>query len=145
MLQSAFSSPSKLPGPRNEPLTIRRTGINRGATLADEFARFLIGGLVVSAFAALGGLFKPTSFAGLFGAAPSVGLATLALTISKDGKIYASTECRSMIAGAVALCLYSIFVSQLMRRFRMSAMSATLSSMPLWFLTAFGLSRIFLR
>lgn len=99
----------------------------------------------MSAFGALGGLFKPTSFAGLFGAAPSVGLATLALTISKDGKLYASTECRSMMAGAVALCLYSIFVSQLMHRFRMSAVSATLSAMPVWFLAAFGLSRIFLR
>src|ERR1700692_2166810 len=55
----------------------------------------------------VGGLFKPTSFAGLFGAAPSFALATLALTISKNGRPYASTECRSMMAGAAALCLYS--------------------------------------
>ena len=54
--------------------------------LSEALARFLIGGLVVSAFAMIGGLFKPTSFAGLFGAAPSVALATLALAISKDGK-----------------------------------------------------------
>jgi hypothetical protein len=60
------------------------------------------------AFATIGGLFKPTSFAGLFGAAPSVALAALVLTISKDGKPFAATECRSMLAGAAGLCLYSL-------------------------------------
>jgi hypothetical protein len=105
----------------------------------------MIGGVVVSAFATAGGLFKPTSFAGLFGAAPSVALATLALTISSNGKPYASAECRSMIAGAAALCLYSILVSQLLSRFRLSALKATLYALPLWFLTAFGLWRILLK
>jgi hypothetical protein len=88
--------------------------------LSDTLVRIVIGGLVVSAFATVGGLFKPTSFAGLFGAAPSVALATLAMAISKDGKDYAGTECRSMMAGAAGLCLYSILVSQLLARFRLS-------------------------
>jgi hypothetical protein len=113
--------------------------------LSDSLVRFLIGGLVVSVFATVGGLFKPLSFAGLFGAAPSVALATLTLAISKDGKAYAGMECRSMIAGAAGLCLYSILVSQLLSRFRLSALVSTLSAIPLWFLTAFGLWRIFLR
>ena len=39
--------------------------------------RFLVGGAVVSVFALIGDLVKPKSFAGLFGAAPSVALATL--------------------------------------------------------------------
>jgi hypothetical protein len=112
--------------------------------LSEIFTRFLIGGLVVSAFATIGGLFKPTSFAGLFGAAPSVALATLALAISKDGKDFAGTECRSMMAGAAGLLLYSILVSQLLARFRLSALTATLSAMPLWLVTALGLWRIFL-
>jgi hypothetical protein len=107
--------------------------------MVDEFVRFLIGGAVVCAFATFGRILKPVSFAGLFGAAPSVALATLALTVSKDGKIYASSECRSMIAGAVALGLYSLFVSYLMAKLRMSALSATLSSTALWFFPAFGL------
>ncbi len=39
--------------------------------------RFVIGGIVVSTFAILADLFKPKSFPiGLFGAAPSVALAT---------------------------------------------------------------------
>jgi hypothetical protein len=113
--------------------------------LTDALARFLIGGLVVSAFATVGGPFKPRSFAGLFGAAPSVALATLALAISKDGKVFAGTECRSMMAGAAALCVYSFLVSQLLRRFRLSALIATLAGMPLWFLAAFGLWRSFLK
>jgi hypothetical protein len=108
-------------------------------------ARFFIGGIIVSAFAILGSLFKPTSFAGLFGAAPSVALATLALAVAKEGKVYASIECRSMMAGAVALGMYSLLVCQLLMRIRLSALKATLASTPLWFLTAFCLWQIFLR
>jgi hypothetical protein len=62
--------------------------------------RFLAGGSIVTLFAVLGDLFKPKSFAGLFGAAPSVALATLSLTIVTEGPRYASIEARSMIAGA---------------------------------------------
>ena len=47
--------------------------------------RFLAGGIVVSAFALLGDILRPKSFAGLFGAAPSVGLATLTLALLKQG------------------------------------------------------------
>ena len=38
--------------------------------------RFFVGGVVVSVFAALAEIFRPKSFAGLFGAAPSIALAT---------------------------------------------------------------------
>ena len=65
--------------------------------------RFVVGGLVVSLFAVIGDVLKPKSFAGLFGAAPSVALATLALTIATDGKTYAALEARSMIVGACGL------------------------------------------
>ncbi len=43
--------------------------------------RFVVGGIIVSLFAALGDVLGPKSFAGLFGAAPSIALATVALTI----------------------------------------------------------------
>jgi hypothetical protein len=107
--------------------------------------RFLIGGLVVSAFAIIGGLFKPTSFAGLFGAAPSVALATLSLAIATDGKQYASTECLSMIAGALAMGVYCLVVSRLLMRRRMSALRATLTASPVWFAVAFGLWKVIAR
>jgi hypothetical protein len=61
--------------------------------------RFLVGSAVVSAFAIIGDLLKRKSFAGLCGAAPSVALATLGLTIATEGASYAATESRSMMAG----------------------------------------------
>ena len=82
---------------------------------------------------------------GVFGAAPSVALATLGLGILKEGKGYASVECRSMIAGAVALGVYSLVVTQLLMRLRMSTLNATLSAMLIWFITAFGLWLVLLR
>jgi hypothetical protein len=68
--------------------------------------RFLVGGAVVSVFALLGDLLKPKSFAGLFGAAPSVALATLSLSVVTDGASCAATEARSMMAGAVSFSEY---------------------------------------
>ena len=107
--------------------------------------RFLIGGAIVSVFAMAGDLFQPRSFAGLFGAAPSVALATLLLTVSKEGAGYASLECRSMLAGAAALGIYAWVVCRLLIRRRMDAFPATLYAMPAWFAAAFGLWFAFLR
>jgi hypothetical protein len=107
--------------------------------------RFLVGGMVVSAFALIGNLLKPKSFAGLFGAAPSVALATLGLTVATKGASYAATEARSMMAGAVAFFFYASFVSWVMMRYRFKALSVTLGAMPLWFAIAFGLWGLGLR
>lgn len=61
--------------------------------MIDIIVRFLIGGLIVFAFSLVSDLFKPKTFAGLFGAAPSVALATLAPTVMKEGKKqYAAIE-----------------------------------------------------
>ena len=113
--------------------------------MAELVIRFILGGLVVSAFAMIGDLFKPKSFAGLFGAAPSVAFASLALTIHKHGKPYAAVEGRSMMAGAVALFVYCVVVTWLLKRDRMHALGATTSAAAAWFLTAFGLWAAFLR
>lgn len=110
---------------------------NGGDRVSELLMRFVIGGLLVSAFAVVGDLFKPKSFGGLFGAAPSVALATLALTIAKDGRSYAAIEARSMLAGAAALFVYAIVVSRLLMRHRISAFTATVASVPVWFTTAF--------
>jgi hypothetical protein len=56
--------------------------------LKEVLFRFLVGGVVVSAFSAIGDILKPKSFAGLFRAAPSVALATLSLTIAGNGTSY---------------------------------------------------------
>jgi hypothetical protein len=101
--------------------------------------RFLIGGAVVSAFALLGDLFKPKSFAGLFGAAPSVALATLSLTLTAETAPYVATEARSMVVGAIAFFVYASVVSWVMMRYKWRALPVTASSILLWLGVAFGL------
>jgi hypothetical protein len=107
--------------------------------------RFLIGGAVVSAFSALGDVLKPKSFAGLFGAAPSVALATLALTIATDGPSYAATEARSMIAGALAMFVYASVVLWVMFKYKPSALLVSTSLMAAWLVTSFGIWFLVLR
>ena len=100
--------------------------------------RFLIGGTVVSLFAMLGDVFRPKSFAGLFGAAPSIALATLGLTIASKGKAYAGIEARSMILGALAFCIYAVVVSRVLRGRKFSALKTTVALLPVWLCTAMG-------
>lgn len=100
---------------------------------------------MVCAFAAIGDVLKPKSFAGLFGAAPSVALATLYLTISSQGKIYAATETRSMIAGAVAFFIYASCANWLLMKRNLSSLFATITLMPLWLAVSFGLWFMLLR
>jgi len=110
----------------------------------EYLVRFLVGGIVVSAFAVLGDLLRPKSFAGLFGAAPSLALATLSLALWKEGGEYASVEGRSMILGAIALAVYSFAVCQLLMRARWSALAATTSSIVLWLAVALGSRQLLL-
>jgi uncharacterized membrane protein (GlpM family) len=107
--------------------------------------RFAVGGFIVSLFAALGDALKPKSFAGLFGAAPSVALATLGLTIAADGKLYAAIEARSMIIGAIAFCAYAALCSRLMMSNRIHSKLATTSALAVWLICALGLWAIVLR
>lgn len=110
-----------------------------------EYAvRFVVGGFAVSAFAILGDMLRPKSFAGLFGAAPSIALATLGIAIAQHGKAYAAMEARSMLLGAVALCLYSNAVCRLLERHRVSALPAACSMLVLWLVCALGLQWLLL-
>jgi hypothetical protein len=105
-----------------------------------EYAiRFLVGGAVVSAFAMLGDVLRPKSFAGLFGAAPSVALATLGIAIYQHGANYAVVQGHAMMAGALALAVYSVVVCQLLMRLRLRAAPATLLSLVVWLIVAVGL------
>jgi hypothetical protein len=108
----------------------------------DYILRFLAGGLIVSAFAILGDVLRPKSFAGLFGAAPSVALETLTLGIINQGVDSVATEGRSMVLGAIAFLVYGFVVCQLLMRFRISALAATGSALALWFAAAFGLKQV---
>jgi hypothetical protein len=106
--------------------------------VTEYLLRFLIGGAVVSAFAMLGDILRPKSFAGLFGAAPSVALASLGLALSKHGARYAGVEAIAMIAGAIALLLYSMLVCRLLMKSRWHAFPATMVSLLVWLAAALG-------
>ena len=107
--------------------------------MEDLVLRFLIGGALISAFALLGDVLRPKSFAGLFGAAPSIALATVGMTIAHHGKEYAATEARSMVLGAIAFCVYVYVVSQALVRYQRSTLGTTLVLIPVWFGVSLGL------
>jgi hypothetical protein len=101
--------------------------------------RFVIGGLLVSMFAVIGDVLEPKSFAGIFGAAPSVALATLSLTIITRGQPYAAIEARSMIVGGFAFVLYSCVNVRLMAKYRLHALKAAVSAIFVWLACAIGI------
>ncbi len=68
--------------------------------------RFAMGGVIVTAFATLGELFRPKTFAGLFGAAPSVAIVSVALASAQHGASYVAIESRWMTVGCAALVVY---------------------------------------
>ena len=107
--------------------------------MTEYVMRFVLGGAVVSAFAMLGDLLRPKSFAGLFGAAPSVALATLGIAVYQHGVNYAALQAQAMIAGAVALAIYSVVACHLLVRAKLRAVTATLLSLVIWLVAAFGL------
>jgi len=107
--------------------------------------RFLLGGLIVSVFAVAGDVLRPKGFAGLFGAAPSVALATLGLTLFTEGKDYAAVEARSMIFGAGALLVYSLACLYFLAKQRRRTTPTTLTMLVVWFMCAFGCWSVFLK
>ena len=107
--------------------------------LSELAIRFVLGGLIVSAFAVIGDMLHPKSFAGIFGAAPSVALASLALAFLTKGIHDATVDGHAMVLGAIALCAYSWAVARLLLRYRWNTIVATASSWLGWLAVAFGL------
>jgi Protein of unknown function (DUF3147) len=77
----------------------------------------LAGGSLVVVFSGLGDVLKPKAFAGLFGAAPSVALASLFVTVLTGGPMKAARSSRGMIAGAVGMICYCVAATALVKRF----------------------------
>ncbi|HEY3852484.1 MAG TPA: DUF3147 family protein [Steroidobacteraceae bacterium] len=111
----------------------------------DLVVRFVVGGAIVSIFALIADVLRPKGFAGLFGAAPSVALATLSFTILSQGKLYAAIEARSMIAGAAAFLLYAVSCVYFIGMKHAKAAPATLALLAVWAVGAFGFWAAWLR
>jgi hypothetical protein len=65
------------------------------------------------------------------------------LTFSLKGPSFASIEGRSMVFGSIALCLYCALVCRLLVSARVSALTATVISLPVWFCIALLLQAFF--
>ncbi|MDI3253327.1 MAG: DUF3147 family protein [Bacillota bacterium] len=111
--------------------------------MQESLYRFLLGGTLVTLFAMLADVLRPKSFAGLFGAAPSIALATLTLTIVHEGRTAAALETRSMVPGALGFLVYAAMVSWTLRRWKTSTLWTTVLLMPLWFVVSFSTAGLF--
>ena len=110
--------------------------------MLEYLLRFIAGGVAVSAFAVLGDILRPKSFAGLFGAAPSIALATILITLSQKGAPVVAAEGRSMIVGAFALAAYSATVCVLIKKHTISSLAATMLALVVWLAVALGITSI---
>lgn len=76
------------------------------------------GGSLVVLFALIGEVVKPKAFSGLFSAAPSVAVASLALTILADGPAKARQASVGMVVGAVAMVVCCVLAVVTIPRIR---------------------------
>lgn len=105
--------------------------------------RVVAGGALVVAFAMVGDMLKPRTFAGLFGAAPSVATASLlvsglAMGAAKDAK-YAS----GMIAGAAGLVVYSAAAALAVKH--LGSVAGSIVAWVAWVVPAAAVYWLFLR
>jgi Protein of unknown function (DUF3147) len=97
----------------------------------------LVGGLAVVAFSLIGQAGHPKRFAGIFAAAPSVALASLALTVLAKGPAATVPYAQGMLigsAGMFAYCVASLFLIN-----RLHALVGSLLAWLAWFAVAGGL------
>jgi hypothetical protein len=66
-------------------------------------------------------------------------LATIGLTVSRHGRLYAANEAHSMVLGAAAFVVYAWVVALLLFRHSCGVFTATLSTLALWMAAALGL------
>ena len=106
--------------------------------LGELAIRFALGGAIVTAFALVAEVFAPKTFAVMFGAAPSVALASLALAHARHGGDYAAFEARSMLLGALAFGLYSAACVAAARQPRLPVWLGAAAAWAAWFAVALG-------
>jgi uncharacterized protein DUF3147 len=114
--------------------------LNAVSCMSSELAvRFLLGGAIVSIFAVVAEMWEPKTFAGIFGAAPSVALASLAMAFHKHGGDYVAIEGRTIVVGSLALFTYSCACVAVAKREHVPVWLGAAAAWVLWFMTALGL------
>lgn len=107
--------------------------------------RFAIGGVVVALFSTVGEGFKPKTFAGIFGAAPSVALGSLLLLSLQEGGDRTASEGYAMAWGGVAMVAYSVILSLIVARLRWKAWLEAIAEWSVWLAVAFAAWGAFVR
>jgi uncharacterized membrane protein (GlpM family) len=106
--------------------------------IGEILLRFALGGAIVSAFAVAGELLQPKTFSGLFGAAPSVAIATLGIAFATRAGEYAGIEARSMLIGCAALFVYSATCAATIQHERMPVWLGAVLAWAVWAAVAFA-------
>lgn len=96
----------------------------------------VLGGLLVASFAVVGHVLRPKWFAGLFGAAPAVAIASLAVTVLDKGHHQASLAAYGMLFGSAGFVAFSACVRPLLDR--LHAAVATSLGCVVWLVVAIG-------
>jgi len=104
--------------------------------IGEMAVRFVIGGAMVALFALAGDVLQPKTFAGLFGAAPAIALATLAVSVHEHGAAYGRVEARSEVIGAAALFVCASAISAVLHRWRTRVAPTVFAGLLVWFAVA---------
>ncbi len=109
--------------------------------MADAIAvivKALAGGSLVVVFALLSESLHPKRFAGLFGAAPAVAIAGLAVTLVSKGVTDAHDDSLGMIAGSVGMAAYACATVLLLKR--APSLIASVAGLAVWLGVAVGIA-----
>jgi len=99
--------------------------------------RGLAGGALVVVFALIGEVVTPKVFSGLFSAAPSVAVASLAITIVAENPVKARQASIGMVVGAVAMAVCCILAAVVIPR--IGSLWGSLGAWVGWAVTDLGL------
>ena len=96
-----------------------------------------IGGLAVVGFSLIGQAGHPKRFSGLFAAAPSVALASLAITVITNGAGRAEPYAQGMLIGSAGMIAYGLISLYLIER--LHALLGSILAWLAWLAVAGGL------
>lgn len=97
----------------------------------------LAGGTLVVVFAMISEMLKPKVFAGLFAAAPSVALASLAITVLTESALKARQASIGMAVGGIGMAACCVIAVTAIPRVR--ALRGSLAAAGGWVVVALGL------
>ncbi|MDA8044183.1 MAG: DUF3147 family protein [Actinomycetota bacterium] len=99
--------------------------------------RAAVGGTLVVTFSLIAEVVKPKAFAGLFASAPSVAVASLAITAASEGVHRAAIDSTGMVVGAVGMATCCLVAATAIPR--IGALKGSAVAWVAWLIAALGL------